>query len=554
MGRNKKNAQGAEVFEMIDNIVALTTSEPLEVEGNAEGFILELATQLKIEPMQALLLAVFVNQSDDHHIRPRDIAEHFDCRTVTVLAQMDHIDALVKARAIRRCHNDDGSEFYRVPAVTLESLRKGHLPKPESLAGFTLNQWLNKASELLKRRTNRELTDEELATMVQEMVKKNQQIPVVQRLKQQELDASDLILYLVMSLRFINFQDDCIIRSDIDDYFNDYTLLDHLSELGNNEHVLQKKDLIECSNSNGQSDANSWQLTTHSKRDIYAELHLQWNDKAETRNTNLTRHEDIKSKKLYYNAAVTQQVKQLQALLEKDRMNRVLSRLADKGLRKGFTCLFYGGPGTGKTETVLQLARETGRDVMMVDVPSIRSKWVGETEKNVKELFKRYRDAVHSCEVTPILVFNEADALLNRRNEGSVNSVDKMENAMQNIILQEMEDLEGILIATTNQTGSLDPAFERRFLYKVEFEKPTPRERCHIWKSLLPDLDDEQSLMLAEKFDFSGGQIENIARKRIIADILDDNDTLDINGVIESCKHELLGKKQSPRIGFGLCG
>lgn len=126
---------------------------------------------------------------------------------------------------------------------------------------------------------------------------------------------------------------------------------------------------------------------------------------------------------------------------------------------------------------------------------------------------------------------------------------------MQNIILQELENLEGIMIATTNLTGSLDTAFERRFLYKVEFEKPSPKERSHIWQSLLPDLSAEQAKMLAERFDFSGGQIENIARKRIIADILDDNDTLNLDGIIESCKNELIEKKKSTaRIGFGLCG
>ena len=541
-------------MEVIENIITLTDEEPLEVEGMAKAYIEGLASLLKIKPMQALLLAVFVNLSDDHHILPRDIAHHFGCRTVTVLAQMDHIDALVKARAIRRYKNEDGSTFYRVPENTINALRNGSLPKPENLSGLTIHQWLCKVGDLLKRRDDNEVDGEELLTYIKELLEKNKHLPMVQRLQQLELDTNDMILYLAMSLRFINFQDDCIMRGDFDDYFDHYELMEHIGALASGNHILQKKDLVENTNSDGQADANSWRLTNHSKRDIYAELHLRVNNDSQSKGTNLTRYTDIKSKKMYYNPNVTNQVAQLQSLLEKDRMSRVLKRLGDKGLRKGFTCLFYGGPGTGKTETVMQLARETGRDVMLVDVPSIRSKWVGETEKNVKDLFDRYRNAVKHCEMTPILVFNEADALLNKRNEGSASSVDKMENAMQNIILQEMENLEGIMIATTNLTGSLDSAFERRFLYKIEFEKPTPKERRHIWKSLLPDLSDDESLMLAERFDFSGGQIENIARKRIIADILADNDTLDINGVIESCKNEVLNKKRTAKIGFGLCG
>lgn len=117
-----------------------------------------------------------------------------------------------------------------------------------------------------------------------------------------------------------------------------------------------------------------------------------------------------------------------------------------------------------------------------------------------------------------------------------------------------MENLEGIMIATTNLTGALDAAFERRFLYKIEFDKPSPSERKHIWKSMLTDLTESQALMLAQQFDFSGGQIENIARKRIISDILSDNDTLDINAIIESCKSESYKKHSTSKIGFSMVG
>ena len=80
----------------------------------------------------------------------------------------------------------------------------------------------------------------------------------------------------------------------------------------------------------------------------------------------------------------------------------------------------------------------------MVDVPNLRSKWVGDTEKNIKAVFEDYRHLCNSAEMAPILLFNEADAVLCKRNEGAVIGVDKMENAMQNIILQEMENLDGI--------------------------------------------------------------------------------------------------------------
>ncbi|MFR5937076.1 MAG: AAA family ATPase [Alistipes shahii] len=87
---------------------------------------------------------------------------------------------------------------------------------------------------------------------------------------------------------------------------------------------------------------------------------------------------------------------------------------------KGFACLFYGAPGTGKTETVYQLARRTGRNLMVVDVAQIKSCWVGESEKNIRKAFERYRAYVKEAERAPILLFNEADAVLGIRQEGPV--------------------------------------------------------------------------------------------------------------------------------------
>ena len=180
----------------------------------------------------------------------------------------------------------------------------------------------------------------------------------------------------------------------------------------------------------------------------------------------------------------------------------------------------------------------------------MRSKWVGDTEKNIKATFDRYRDCCKKMPVQPILLFNEADAILGKRSADTEHSVEKMENAMQNIILQEMETLDGIMIATTNLTGNLDSAFERRFLYKIEFPKPTPQESRHIWHAMLPELADNDALSLAQKYNFSGGQIENIARKQVIHNILDDIEGIDMSSIQEACDNELINKRQGKAIGF----
>ena len=154
-------------------------------------------------------------------------------------------------------------------------------------------------------------------------------------------------------------------------------------------------------------------------------------------------------------------------------------------------------------------------------------------------------------DVAPILLFNEADAIIGIRKQGAQNAVDKMENTIQNIILQEMETMDGIMIATTNLVENMDSAFDRRFLYKVKFEKPDAQVRRRIWKEMLPTLSDKEAQVLAEAFELSGGQIENVARKDTINHILHgaSNDRLAL--LKGYCNDETIGTTPTRRrLGF----
>ena len=166
-------------------------------------------------------------------------------------------------------------------------------------------------------------------------------------------------------------------------------------------------------------------------------------------------------------------------------------------------------------------------------------------------MFDKYRALVEESDVAPILLFNEADAILGIRQEGAQRAVDKMENSIQNIILQEMENLNGILIATTNLTQNLDKAFERRFLYKIKFNKPEIGPKTKIWRYMIPDLTEEQARELAESYSFSGSQIENISRKKMIKTSLDGTEP-DFAEIKSYCGEELIEEKggEARKIGF----
>ncbi len=198
----------------------------------------------------------------------------------------------------------------------------------------------------------------------------------------------------------------------------------------------------------------------------------------------------------------------------------VFAKLKAWGLRdkrKGIDAriIFYGHPGTGKTMTAMSLAKTLKRPVLSFDCSKILSMYVGESEKNVRKIFDDFKSLSKKAKVDPILLLNEADQFLSGRTEGAGSSADKMHNQMQNIFLEQIEQFEGILIATTNLLDNLDKAFSRRFNYKIEFKKPDREQRKRLWHFMLPEAADyEEGFDVAElsKHEVTGGQINLIIR------------------------------------------
>jgi SpoVK/Ycf46/Vps4 family AAA+-type ATPase len=260
--------------------------------------------------------------------------------------------------------------------------------------------------------------------------------------------------------------------------------------------------------------------------------------------------EKIGEEQLFYNQREQQQINTLNNALQEENYKSLVERMKKNNMVAGFTALMYGLPGTGKTATVKALARATGRHIFMVDIPKISSKWVGESEKNLSRLFDEYRRAKKLYTKHPILLFNEADAILGKRIDTN-SSVDKMNNSLQNILLQELEDFEGIFMATTNMANHLDGAFDRRLLYKVEFKKPEDHVRLEILQNAFPKLDDDLLIQINQDFPLTGGQIANIKKKILVKELLESN--FDIDPALYSlCEDEFSLRKTGNRsqIGF----
>ena len=223
---------------------------------------------------------------------------------------------------------------------------------------------------------------------------------------------------------------------------------------------------------------------------------------------------------MFYNEKEYCKIVEIASIIENKSFKKLQERMLAKSMSTGIAVLFHGAPGTGKTESVYQLAKKTGREIMTVDISNTKSKWFGDSEKIIKRIFTDYREYMQENERCPILFFNEADAVIAKRKDANSSNLAQTENAIQNILLEELEKFNGILFATTNLAKNLDAAFERRFLFKVEFTKPEPLVSSKIWQSKLPMLSDDKCLELAKLFDFSGGQIDNIVRKCNMSEII----------------------------------
>lgn len=504
-----------------------------------------VAERMSINEEQALVFALFMEKSAYSRIQISDFAELVGCRMVRIISMMAETDMLVEKRFIRRI-KEDNSVYYSVPKEVVNAIKENRVYTPAPIDHLTAEQLFDRMAEVFEETDKGQLLQE-----LDLLVAANPQLAFCRMIQSYDLKGCEeerLLLYIFCN-RFINLDDDMIGEHDWEDYFSrsDVRFLSH--RLKDHSLGLLAMNILENCNSDGLNDSEYYHLTNKAKEELFADFHLT--DQQTKKKNDLIDCTTFTARELFYNPSVQRQIDRLGELLAPERFAEIQQRLEAGGMRKGFACLFYGAPGTGKTETVYQLARRTGRDLMVVDVSQIKSCWVGESEKNIKRAFDRYRSYVRQSERAPILLFNEADAVLGIRQEGVQRAVEKMENSIQNIILQEMEQLEGILIATTNLTQNLDRAFERRFLYKIEFEKPSREAKSRIWRSMIPTLDERMAATLAERYDFSGGQIENIARKRTVDMILQGAEP-SFEQLDEYCRSELLGQSERSRrpVGF----
>ena len=551
---DKKDVEPIDLLQAFEIIVEKAKGSSLgeEFYQEAEPYLVFVSGKLCISKRASVIMALFADRCYDTHIRFSDLTEYLDCRILTLLRYSNETQELIDKEYI--CQNRIEGLSYSIPMEVMEAFQHNRRYIPSDVDEFTPRELFDKFDELFSKCRCEKLNKQVLRKKLRALVVKNSNLAFVKAMVLYDIDVEDkdFPLFILLCTLFVIDGDDDIRCHDLDFIYEEGESVWRWAkrDLNQGNHRFLQKKFIEYTNDDGFADRESFKITDSAKKLLFSEMNLSAMRGSRPKGGMLS-FESIKPKLLFYNDKERKQVEELAALLDEKNFQGIRDRLKETNFRSGFACLFYGAPGTGKTETVLQIARKTGRDLIQVNISDIKSMWVGESEKNIKGIFDDYRKMVKQSAKTPILLFNEADAIIGKRMVGAEKAVDKLENNIQNIILQEIEQLDGILIATTNLAENMDKAFERRFLYKVKFEKPDLQCRLQIWQTMIPSMNDADASFLAARYDFSGGEIENIARHYTIQSILHGKPADMLKSLVGYCDSERLeGRTPKRKVGF----
>lgn len=516
-----------------------------------------LAKYLDVKPLQAALFVVaFSCELNGRGFEKESICRFLRLNNIEFLLLKSEFDDMIAQKIFlpdcKTIFHEDIS--YVINSIIKENILKNKKPDIKNLTTSEIDRFkfVNIVSEYIESRSDAHAPTFILFETIENLEAQCAELSFIKNVEKLHLDVESRLLFYEVCDDFISTSRreselECTLSDIYDQRRMRYSVA---RELRDERHKLQQEALVELRKEDMFDDA-AIALTDKGK-------HLFLEDDyelfcTENRNQNLIYPEKIIEKTMFYDEELRKQLELLKENLAEEKFSELQERLEKLSLPKGVAALFHGLPGTGKTETALQIARATGRAVCHVDISAAKTCWYGESQKLVKGIFTNYARLCKKEKLKPILLFNEADALLSNRqninNTSGSNSVAQTENAIQNIILEEMEKLDGILIATTNMTDNLDSAFARRFLFKIKFGQPTTEAKQSIWKDKISWLSDDDCRQLATHHDFSGGEIDNIVRK-VVMEVILHGTRPTLAEIEELCRHEKLEEGEVQKIGF----
>ena len=552
----KKEASWQHSFEYLSEHCEKYVQNDAFLQEN-ESKITELCHSFRMEAAQLLLWLSFfrLQLKDDNRTlgSALDLLGINNCRFFSYLHLANDLVArgLLQRSYRRRGPHTAINAMYSIPAGVIEQISAGR----KQIRGFMphrdRNTFLREFRQIMHE--SADMCEEDRHSAINGLVQRSTRtLPLARKINALNLPYPELCLLLQLCKNIVTEGSNEVNLWSFDDLLTEEEKEELAEKLQRGSSELQQQNIVNQPDGGLIDDEdNKYSTDYYLIEDALNQLLPEVKLKADKSNTCI-QAANIRRVRLFYNQEEAATIKSLCALLKPERFALMQKELKRRSMPEGLVCLLYGPPGTGKTESVMQLSRLSGRDLIRVDISSIKSKWVGESEKNLRRIFTSYRQQLKGGGPEPILLFNESDALIHSRLNAPDSAVEIMENAMQNILLQELEEFRGILFATSNLTCTLDPAFERRFLFKVKIDLPDAAVRYKLWQAKLPEIAAPAAKKLAQDFAFSGGQIDNIARKLILNQILKHQD-FSLEALTALCQAEYINPKGTGKarpVGF----
>jgi hypothetical protein len=518
-----------------------------------------IAEFLGVKPLQAVIFSViFILNFKNRSVDITDLAGYMETSNLKVLPLLTEIEGLEQKRLICRYNSSSRMSslrrmgVYEIGYFITRNILEGILKNDKSFLvrkeKHSMVSLLEEVATMVEDRDDGNVTTDELVSETNIMLQGNCEMEFVKKLLSFRLQMENLLLLLYLCRETINGSESSDLVRTCEKIYEDVDTRFSMRQtlvMGNNE--LINHDLIKLREGYFKTDREIL-LTDKALDELFGKDKELFTMKDKSRKE-LILNQTLKETRLFFNKEEQEKLSFVTRLLQQTNFQKTVQRLEKNNMHSGVAILFHGDPGTGKTASVFEIARKTGRDIFMVDISNTKSMWFGESEKVIKELFDRYRRIVDNSKKAPILLFNECDAVFSSRKNVTRSAVDQTENAIQNIILQEIENLKGIMIATTNLTQNLDRAFERRFLFKIAFNKPGQEVLQKIWMDKIPMVKAGEACKLSEQFELSGGNIENVARKVQMHQIIN-GEYPDFEQLLAFCGEEQLVKTGLKNIGF----
>ncbi|PWB00175.1 hypothetical protein C5O23_13600 [Duncaniella muris] len=325
-----KNAKPKSVLEAFEYIVELAEDSNLDKEfiEKASTHIKYAVRKLKLTAMQVVLLAMFVDRSEDSRIMISEIAKYAGCRTTKILRLSDDIDILESKHYPRasRCRK---SLSYRVPGAVLKSLRKNQPYIHEEEPVADTQTFFDRFDKLMNEKEDDELTHDSLIEQTMDMLVEIKDTKFATELRRCGFGDEDTLLFVFMAHLFVENNDDNIGFHDIDDIFDDNEIPSWVKrEFRTRESELFEKELIENVNEDGMARSDAFKLTDKAKEELLCELNI--NEVGKSVN-GLIKAETLAEKNLIYNTSECNQITELSSILSENRFNEVQNRLRSVG-------------------------------------------------------------------------------------------------------------------------------------------------------------------------------------------------------------------------------